>query len=165
MPIATVSRTIAAPQAQVWATLSDIENARRWNASWSRIEFTSEETSGDGATFRAHTDDGDTFDFAVTGWAPPEYIAFSPVRDETEEYLITLESHAFHLQAVDDDKTRVDLTARASTRGIRGRFIALFFWPGYQRRGLNLALDAIETLLQPEQEQAETKTETTAAAD
>jgi uncharacterized protein YndB with AHSA1/START domain len=146
---ATVTRTIAAPQAQVWAALSDIANARRWNSSWSQIEFTSTQTHGVGAAFRAHTDDGDVFNFEITGWVAPEYIEFSPVRDESEDYSITLESHTFRLQALTDSETRIDLTAHASARGIRGRFIAVLFWPGYQKRGLNLALDAIEALFEP----------------
>jgi len=159
VPSATVSRTIAAPQAQVWTALSDIANARRWNASWSQIEITSKQTHGAGAAFRAHTDDGDTFEFEVTAWVAPEYIEFSPVRDDSEEYLIALESHAFRLQAMNDQETRIALSAHASTRGIRGRFIAMLFWPGYQKRGLNLALDAIEALFEPE-----TQIETTSAA-
>ncbi len=166
MPSATVSRVIGAPRDEIWTSLSDIENARSWNASWSRIEITSEQTHGAGATFRAHMDEGETFDFEVSGWRAPEYIEFSPIRDESEEYLITLESHAFRLQVVDDDRTRIHLTAHASTRGIRGRVIAMFFWRGYQKRGLNLALDSIEALFEPESESdAELNTEISPVSD
>jgi len=163
VPAATVSRVIAVPRAQVWAALSDIANARRWNASWSRIEITSKQTHGVGTAFRAHTEDGETYDFVVTVWIAPECISFSPVRGEAEDYLITLESHTFQLHALNDEETRIELTAKASARGIRGRFIAMFFWPGYQKQGLNAALDSVETLF--ELGEAESHAETTPVTD
>jgi hypothetical protein len=49
----TVSRLIHAPQADVWAVVSDIANARNWNKSWRKIEFTSPQTHGIGTSFRA----------------------------------------------------------------------------------------------------------------
>ncbi len=166
MPSATVSRVIAAPRPQVWAVLSDIANARRWNASWSKIEITSKQTHGVGASFRAYTKDNEAFDFEVTGWVAPEYIAFSPIRDESEQYGIALESHAFRLEATGENETRVELAAQASARGIRGRVTALLFWPGYQRQGLDLALDALQAVFEPEeQDEAEPEPETTPTAD
>jgi hypothetical protein len=141
-----------ARQRDIWAAVSDIQNARRWNTAWTRIEITTEQTHGAGARFRAHTEGGEAYDFEVTGWTAPEYIAFSPIRDEHERYGITLDSHAFLLKAIGEEETVVELIARATGRGLRGRFTALFFWPGYQKEGLNLALDSLEALLTPRQE-------------
>ncbi len=152
MPKISVSRVIAAAQDQAWAALADVANARRWNTAWTRIEITTEQTHGPGTRFRAHTEGGEAYDFEVTGWTAPEYIAFSPVRDETERYGITLDSHAFRLTAAGEEETVVELMARATARGLRGRFTALFFWPGYQKAGLNLALDSLEALFTPRPE-------------
>lgn len=152
MPKVSVSRVIPARQGELWATVSDIQNARRWNTAWTRIEITTEQTHGPGTRFRAHTEGGETFDFEVTSWVAPEFIAFSPIRDERERYGITLESHAFRLQAVGEEETLVELIAHATAHGVRGRFTALFFWPGYQKEGLNLALDSLEALFTPRQE-------------
>ena len=55
-----------APRDQVWAVLSDIAKAGRWNSAWSRIEFASNQTHGPGTRFRAETADGQTFEFEVT---------------------------------------------------------------------------------------------------
>ena len=150
MPTAAVTRTIAAPQPDVWAALADIDNARRWNPSWSRIEITSAQRHGLGTTFRAHTGDGDAFDFEITEWDPPQQIAFSPIRDDSERYSITLESHAFRLRPAGNNQTLIELTARASAHGIRGRFIGLVLWPGYQKHGLSLALDSLQAIFEPQ---------------
>ncbi len=151
MPTTSVVRTIAAPQAQVWAALADIQNAGRWNTAWAGIEITSPQEHGAGTTFRARTGDGHAFDFQVTDWEPPHYIAFAPVRDASERYAITLESHAFQLRPADDDRTRVELIASASAHGLRGHLVGLFFWAGYQKHGLNSALDGLQALFEPEQ--------------
>ena len=150
MPRVSASRLIPAPQGKVWSVLSDIGNARRWNRSWSRIEMTSTQTHGTGTSFRAHTEEGPVFDFVVSEWVAPEYIAFSPIHDEHERYEIMLESHAFRLQPAEDNHTLVELTAHASAHGIRGRLVALFFWPGHQKHGLEAALDALQSAFEPE---------------
>lgn len=166
MPKVSVSRTIPARQRDIWAAVSDIQNARRWNAAWDRIEITTEQTHGTGTRFRAHTEGGETFDFEVTSWAAPEFIAFSPIRDEHERYGITLESHAFRLQPAGEEETLVELIAHATASGFRGRFTALFFWPGYQKEGLNLALDSLEALFTPrDQGNPESQPETRPPAD
>ncbi len=149
MPSVSVERTIAAAQQQVWSALADIANARKWNSAWSRVEIISQQTHGTGTVFRAHTEDAQAFDFEVSAWVAPGLIAFSPVRDADEQYGITLESHEFQLQASVNGDTKVRLTARASAHGLRARMIALFFWPGYQRGGLNAALDSLEAVFVP----------------
>ena len=151
MPTVTASRSIGAAQAQVWAVLADIANAGRWNQAWSKMEITSPQTHGAGTTFRAHTADGEAWDFLVSDWIAPEYIAFSPIRDQSERYQITLESQAFRLKPLGDDQTLVELSARASAHGLRGRVVGLLFWPGYQKHGLNAALDALQDLFEPDQ--------------
>jgi len=139
---------ISAPQDQVWAVLSDIANARRWNSAWSRIEFTSKQTHGPETRFRAQTEDGNAYEFVVSAWVAPEYIEFSPVRDATERYGIMLESHAFRLGPECDGATRVDLIARSSTHGPRGWLMGLVFWRGYQKQGLVHALETLSSVFE-----------------
>jgi uncharacterized protein YndB with AHSA1/START domain len=145
-----VSRLINAPRDQVWAVLSDIAKARRWNAAWSRIDFASNQTHGLGTRFRAETADGQTFEFEVTNWVAPEYIEFSPVRDASERYGIMLEAQAFHLAPEGEEATRVELMARASTHGIKGIVVGLFLWRGYQKQGLESALETLASVFEPE---------------
>ncbi len=149
MPTASAFRLIAAPQARVWAALADIANAGHWNSHWQRIEITSGRQEGAGTTFRAHTDQGDAFDFRVTRWSPPDCIAFAPLRDDDERYELTLDSHTFFLYPAAEGHTRVELVAAATSRGIRGRLLGIFLWPGHQKRGLNAALDALQAFLEP----------------
>jgi uncharacterized protein YndB with AHSA1/START domain len=137
---------IGAPRGQVWAVLSDIANARRWNPAWSRIEFSSKQTHGPETRFRAHTKDGNAFEFVVSAWAAPEYIEFSPVREEAESYAIMLESQSFRLEPVGESATRAELTAQASTHGIKGWLMGLLFWRGYQKQGLNVALETLDSV-------------------
>lgn len=167
MPTMSVSRTIAAPQHQVWAALADIANAGRWNTAWRRIEITSSQSQGAGTTFRAHSEQGTPFDFEVTHWVPPEYIAFAPVRREDEErYAITLESHAFLLRPTGDDRTHVELTASATSHGLRGWLIGLFLWPGHQKHGLNTALDSLQALFEPpDRDEPQSEAETSSMTD
>ena len=167
MPTTSVWRIIAAPRDQVWATLADVAHAGRWNSGWSRIEFTSDQHQGTGTTFRAHTADGHAFDFQITHWAPPEYIAFAPIRgDDEERYILTMESHAFVLQPAGDDHTRVELVATASSHGPRGWLIGLFLWAGHQKHGLDIALDGLQAVFEPPPEDdAEPEAETPATTD
>src|SRR4029453_5167710 len=95
MPSTTVSRVMSAPREQAWAVLSDVANARRWNSAWAELEFVSGQTHGPGTKFRARTSEGESYEFVVSAWVSPEYIEFTPVRDETERYSITLDSQAF----------------------------------------------------------------------
>ncbi|HEU4760459.1 MAG TPA: SRPBCC family protein [Dehalococcoidia bacterium] len=150
MPTASAFRIIAAPRERVWAALADITGAGRWNSHWRRIEITSPQQEGPGTTFRAHTDQGDTFDFQVTRWQAPDCIAFAPVRDDDERYELTLDSHTFFLYPAGEEHTRVELVAAATARGIRGRLVGLFLWPAHQKPGLAAALDALQALFEPE---------------
>lgn len=164
MPTTSVSRIINAPREQVWAVVSDIANARRWNSAWSRIEFTSNQTHGPGTHFRARTAGGDAFEFEVTAWVAPEYIEFSPVRDESERYNVMMEAQAFRLTPANQASTAVELIARASTHGVKGWVIGLFFWRGYQKPGLNHALERLASIFEPE-EPEEAEGEATRAAE
>ena len=161
MPTTSVSRIIHARRDQVWAVLSDIANARRWNSAWTRIEFTGNQTHGLGTRFRADAE-GERFEFEVTAWSAPEYIEFSPARDEAERYAIMLEAQAFHLAPEGEEATRVELMARASTHGIKGFAMGLFFWRGYQKQGLEHALEGLASAFEPEK-RAEPEGETTPA--
>jgi uncharacterized protein YndB with AHSA1/START domain len=156
MASVTVSLVIPAPRDEVWAVISDVANARRWNASWTRIEIITEQTQGKGTRFRTHNREADdTFEFEISDWTAPEYIAFAPVRDpEERRYDISLDWHAFRLTPEEGGKTRVDLTASATTRGIRGRFVGMVFWPGHQRAGLTQALRSLGEVFGMEAEEA-----------
>jgi uncharacterized protein YndB with AHSA1/START domain len=144
----------AAPQ-EVWGVLADVENARRWNSAWTRIEITSSQRHGLGTMFTAHTEGGENYAFEITEWFPPEAIAFSPVRDEGESYGVMLDSQMFQLSPAAEDGTLVKLTARATGYGLRGHVVARLFWPGYQRQGLQLALDALQAVFDPAIEEEE----------
>lgn len=151
MPSTSVSRVIGAPQAAIWALLSDIERANKWNRAWTSIRFTSGQTHGSGTTFRATMQGGDgAFDFEVCDWSAPERIAFCPIRRPEEIYSITLDSHVFEVRALTDGESEVTITAKASAHGLKGRFVAMFFWSGHQEEGLNTALDSIQRIFEPE---------------
>ncbi|TMB70826.1 MAG: SRPBCC family protein [Chloroflexi bacterium] len=164
MPATSASRLIMAPQREIWGLLSDIGNARRWNAAWSSVEYVSKQTHGPDTEFLARTDEGKAFQFVISAWVAPEYIEFTPVRDETERYGITLESQAFRLQPEGEEATRVELIARASTHGIRGWVLGLLFWRGYQKQGLNAALERLEAAF-PSKELDGPREEATPATD
>jgi uncharacterized protein YndB with AHSA1/START domain len=149
MPQVTATRVIQAPQQEIWAALSDIKNATRWNTAWPRIDMTSNQTHGEGTMFRAHTESGDAYDFVVSEWVVPECITFSPVRGEGEDvYSITLESQTFRLRPLGEEETLVELSARSRARGIRGHFIARFFWPGFQKQGMQSALEQLASVFE-----------------
>lgn len=150
MPSTSASRPIKAPQADVWALLSDVSNAGRWNKFWSAITFTSTQTHGVGTRFVATTDRDEAFTFDICEWDAPQRIAFCPVRDPGERYGIMLDSHVFEVRPLSDDECEVTITANASASGLRGRIAATFFWAGHQRDGLNAALDSIQAVYQPE---------------
>ncbi len=151
MPITSESRLIAAPVDRVWAAITDLESAGRWNKAWQRVEYLSMQFDGVGATFRAHTEDGLAQDFRISKWAPQEYVEFERLQHEPEEKgnLITVKSQAFHLEHADDDHTKVTLLATAMGHGLRGWLAARFIWPGYQSQGLGAALDALQALFEP----------------
>jgi len=164
MPSTSASRLIKAPREDIWALLSDIANARRWNSAWASIEFVSKQTHGLDTHFRARTDDGGAFEFLITAWVVPEYIEFTPVRNESERYGIALESQAFRLKSEGAEATLVDLIARASTHGIKGWVLGLMFWRGYQKQGLNAALEKLESAF-PSEEKDGPHEEATPATD
>ena len=156
MPTTYESRTIAAPVGGVWAAIADLEAAARWNHAWRRVEYLSGQREGEGTAFRAHTEDGLAHDFVISAWVPLEQISFAPVPDETEKrYMITLESQAFHLRPDGEDRTNVSLAATAAGHGLRGWLLARLVWPSYQRQGLRSALDALQALFEPVEDEEE----------
>jgi len=159
MPTTSDSRTIAAPVREVWAAITDLEAAHRWNGAWQRVEYLSSQREGVGTEFRAHTEDGLTHDFRISEWAPMEYISFAPVRNQDEpkekRYMLTLEAQAFLLRPANDDHTDVTLYATVASHGLRGWFAARIVWPGYQRQGLRSALDALQALFEPQPDEDE----------
>jgi uncharacterized protein YndB with AHSA1/START domain len=164
MPTTSATRVIEAPQEKVWAVLSDIANARRWNSAWSKIDFTSNQTHGPKTRFRAETEDGSAYEFVISAWVAPEYIEFTPIREETERYGVMLEAQAFHLRPEGADATRVDLISRSSTHGPRGWLVGLLFWRGYQKQGLNTALETLSSVFENDKRDGQTE-EASPAAD
>jgi len=167
MPTTSQSRVIAAPRAEVWAAVTDLEAAARWNQAWQRVEYLSSQREGMGTTFRAHTGDGLAHDFSISEWEPPEYVTFTPLppqEPQAKSYLITLESQSFLLEAAGDDHTNVTLSATAAGHGLRGWLITRLVWPGYQRQGLASALDALQALFEPPEGPEEPDTERPANA-
>lgn len=150
MPTASATRIIAASQRDVWALVSDISQAARWNRFWKQIQFTSASTHGIGATFRAANSTGESFEFKVCDWEAPSRIAFCPVREPGERYSIALDSHVFEINAAGEDSCAVTVTANASASGIRGRIVAMFFWASHQHDGLEAALDSLQSVFEPE---------------
>jgi uncharacterized protein YndB with AHSA1/START domain len=150
MPSVSESRIIAATPQEVWSVLADVENARRWNKAWTRIEITASQRHGLGTTFVAHTESGDSFAFEVTKWSTPETIAFTPVREPGERHGVMLDYHEFNLSPAGEEGTVVKLTAKATAHGLRGHVVARVFWPGYQKQGLQQALDALQAVFEPE---------------
>ena len=151
MPSVTASISIAATPEKVWAVVSDVANAQRWNKAWSHIELTTGFSEGRGTRFLAHVTDDDggdqTSEFEVTEWVAPEYIEFTPVRNpEAEQDQLTIDWHSFRIVPLDEETTRVDLTAQATARGVRGRFAGVLLWPGHQRPGLEAALNSLARL-------------------
>ena len=157
MPTTSASRIIAAPLADVWAAITDLEAAAHWNAAWQRVEYLSSWREGVGTTFRSHTEDGQTFDFQISEWEPMKLVTFEPLQDEPEEgkrYLITLQSQSFMLKPAGDDRTDVTLFATVKAHGLRGWLTARFVWPNFQRQGLRSALDNLQALYEPLAEDA-----------
>jgi uncharacterized protein YndB with AHSA1/START domain len=155
MPSVSVKRVMDAPVSEVWAVLADIENAKQWNRAWDSIEITSTQRHGVGTTFRARIESDMEFDFEVVDWANQERITFAPIRDEGERYALMLEEQIFTLREAPDDMTHIELRAVASAHGIRGRVYGMFFWAGHQQGGLNEALDAIEDIVDPQEDDGE----------
>lgn len=145
----------------MWALLSDIANANRWNQAWTGVEFTSNQTHGAGTRFLAHTEGGDSYEFEITTWSAPDHLEIRPLRDPQEpRYPVMLESHEFRLTSDDgNESTILELRANAAAHGIRGRVIAALIWPGHQRAGLGTALEMIAGAFAPEEDKASTEPE------
>src|SRR3972149_8923158 len=132
MPTTSESRLIAAPQAEVWAAITNLEAAARWNQVWQRVEYLSSQREGGDTTFRAHTEDGLAHDFRISEWEPPQYVAFAPLpRQEPQEkrHLLVLDSQSFRLEPAGDDHTNVTLSATAAGHGLRGWLAVPLLWP------------------------------------
>jgi uncharacterized protein YndB with AHSA1/START domain len=150
MPTVKIERIIASPPADVWPVISEIERLREWNPRWTNIQLTSETTHGTGASFRASTEAGDQFDFRITGWIEGEFVEISPVHDSDERHGITLQAQTMRIAPADEGTaTWIEFAAHVSTHGPRGWLLGLVFWPGYQKRGLTEALNALEAVLVP----------------
>jgi hypothetical protein len=156
MPFTSESRIIAATPAEIWAVITDLERAERWNRNWHRVEYLGERRQGIDVSFRAHTEDGRAHEFRISEWAQEELVTFVPVRPEEEgPYLITLVAQTFRLRPLDEEGTDVILSAEAAGHGLRGWLAARFVWPHYQRQGLRSALDSLQSLFEPVEEEPE----------
>ncbi|HXG35947.1 MAG TPA: SRPBCC family protein [Dehalococcoidia bacterium] len=151
-----VRRRIDAPPEEVWAVLSDISQAPRWNSAWQAVAMVGQQREGVGTVFRAVNAAGLSSEFEVVQWVSAEYIAFaSRNQEDTEGIWISVEEQAIHLRPTREGQTEVTLAASARSHGLRGWLVSKLVWPGYQRRGLNEALDSLEALFLAEEEPAE----------
>lgn len=150
------SRRIEATPQELWAVLSDIEQAPAWNPAWEAIEFTSEQREGQGTVFRARSPAGSSGEFEIVQWQPGERIAFAPrTRDDGEGFWISVQQHTIVLRPAGEGLTDVTMEARARSHGLRGWVVSKMFWPGYQRRGLGEVLDTLASMFEEPEEEAE----------
>jgi hypothetical protein len=151
MPYTSESRVIAAAPADIWSAITDLERAARWNRNWQRVEYLGTRREGVDVSFRAHTEDGLAHEFRISEWTQEELVTFVPVRDDAAEprYMITLVAQTFRLRSLDEERTDVILSAEAAGHGLRGWLAARFVWPAYQRQGLRSALDSLQALFEP----------------
>jgi len=148
-------RRIAATPAQLWAVLSDIEQAPAWNPAWEAIEFVSEQHEGQGTVFRARSEAGSSGEFEVVLWQPGERIAFAPRPggDDAGDFWISVQQHTIFLRPAGEGLTDVTMEARARSHGLRGWVISKLIWPGYQRRGLADVLKELARIFEPEEDE------------
>ena len=147
MPSVTVRRVIEAPVARVWSLIADIENAHEWNNAWQKIEVLSSLPSGNGARFRAHNGDDESFDFKVADWSPLRAFSLIPVPKAGQDEAIVVRSQSFQLVSLSETQTELSLTASIVTKGLRGWIVGRTLWAGFQREGLMRALEVIAALL------------------
>jgi len=151
VPTVRVSRLINAPVGEVWRVIADLEGAPRWNRAWARVRLLSG-PAGQGALLRAEAEDGWTSDLEVGGWEPERRVLFVPrpgPDEDTGRYWLVLEGQSISLQPAAEGATLVTMEARARSRGLMGLVVGWVLWPGYQRRGLRAALDALAELFPP----------------
>jgi hypothetical protein len=148
VPTVRARRLIPAPLSQVWAALADLEGAPRWNRAWARVRVLSGEP-GEGAVLRAEDEEGRASELLVGAWEPQRRILFLPrplPQEELGRYWLLLEGQSIWLEAVGEGATLVTMEARARARGLMGLVAAWLLWPGYQRRGLQAALEGLAAL-------------------
>ncbi len=140
------SRIVEAPLEEVWALVADLERAPRWNRAWARVAIEGEPRVG--ALVRAWSVEGEEASFRLVEWRPPFSLALAPVLAPGEEgpWLFLLEQRIELRPAKGPRRTLVSMEARARLRGLRGLVLGLILWPGYQRRGLAAALEALAAL-------------------
>jgi uncharacterized protein YndB with AHSA1/START domain len=151
-------RRIAATSAEIWAVLSDIEQAPAWNPAWEEIEFVSEQREGVGTVFRARSEAGTSGEFEVVQWQPGERIAFAPrpsPDDDDGDFWISIQQHTVFLRSAGEGLTDVSMEARARSHGLRGWVVSKFIWPGYQRRGLADVLGTLASMFEEPEAEAE----------
>jgi len=103
-----------------------------------------------GATVRAWDEEGQEVAFRLVDWRPPFSLALAPLPEREEgpqPRWLVLEEQGIRLQPAERaGHTLVTMEARARVRGVRGLVLGWLLWPGYQRRGLNAALEALAAL-------------------
>jgi len=154
VPTVSARRRIDAPIDDVWAVLSDLKNAQRWNSAWENIELEGEGGAGEGAVFVVRSEDGLSNEFQISAWQPPQHVAFTPHGRHPEggDYWISVEGQDIYLRPAGAEKTEVTVSATARTHGLRGWMVGLLVWPGFQRKGLKGMLDSLADLFKEERE-------------
>ena len=143
MPTVTRSRTIAAPQQQVWDLVSDPYHLPRWWPTVQRVEDVSDDawttvaTSSRGRAVR--------FDWSRVYIDPPERIVWRQELDQTPFERFMRESITGVILAPAGDATKVELRIVRKLRGL-ARFGGIQMRRAV-RRELDAALDGLQAVV------------------
>ena len=143
MPTVTRSRTIAAPQQQVWELVSDPYHLPRWWPTVQRVEDVSDDawttvaTSSRGRAVR--------FDWSRVYVNPPERVVWRQELEQTPFERFMRESVTGVILEPAGDKTKVELRIVRKMRGL-ARFGGLQMRRAV-RRELDGALDGLQAVL------------------
>lgn len=109
MPGQSTEIAIAAPQAEVWAVLSDLEAAERYDAFIERAFYVSETRSGIGATRQCDLPDGSSIQERVIAWDEGNGYEIEASDDPTGAFPLVHQRVRFELESLNDG-TRVRMT-------------------------------------------------------
>jgi uncharacterized protein YndB with AHSA1/START domain len=147
MPEVTRSRTVAAPQEQVWALVSDPFNLPRWWPATARVE----DVEDDAWTSVLKTPSGKTVraDFTRVERRPQHSITWRQELEESPfERVFSSAETQVELEDGEDASTRIVLTSRER---LRGRYrLGGWLVRRAARRRLDEALEGIQRAVAPE---------------
>jgi hypothetical protein len=101
MPRQSTELVVAAAQAEVWAVLSDLESAERYDAFIERSSYISEVRSGVGAARRCDLPDGSSVEERVIAWDEGSGYEIEASDDATGAFPLVNQRVRFGLEPVD----------------------------------------------------------------